>query len=353
MKLVTLDRAHPEFQRHLRGRLPEGLRAVPEMTLNPHSDREAVTFRVAPLSELDRPPLVQVWLKALRLHSLPRAVIPALVVFSWGFREGALDPDLSWLVLLGLFFLHSALVLRNDVQDHLSGADRVRPDRGSRALQKAWLTVDQLETAAALFVAGAILCALPLMWLFPRTIMVALVTAVVAGVGFFHRRLSFKDLWAGEWSLFLLSGPLLVWGAQVATGGAMTTGSLAWSVLWGLWVLLPTHAVNLEQLVADRKSGRRSLVGLWGFDRSLRILPLWLIACLAGQAVWIALYDQSLVLWAGLALTTALGLKLAREVRALKSPGGSGVARFRQGAESLFALNGLAWVVALSLEFLS
>lgn len=352
MSLITLERSHPDFQRHLRGRLADGMRAVPEATLNPHTDRESVTFRLIPVKDLDRPSLLTVWIKALRLQSLPRAFVPALMVFAGGARAGGLDPDVTWLVLLGLFFLHTALVLRNDILDHLSGADRVRPDRGSRALQKGWLTVDQMELASSLAVVGAIFCALPLIWLFPAVLGVAVVTAIIAGIGFFHKRLSFKDLWAGEVSLFLLSGPLLVWGALSATGGALDERSLTWSCLWGLWVLLPTHALNFESMVADRKSGRHSLVALWGFDRSMRILPMWLLVCLVAQTAWIFLFADLLVLWAGHAVVCGLSAVLIREMRNLRSPAGSGVARIRYLTETVFAVNALIWVLALLAEFL-
>lgn len=352
MSLITLERSHPDFQRHLRGRLPDGMRAVPEATLNPHTDRESVTFRLIPANQLQRPPMLGVWLKALRLQSLPRAFVPALMVFAGGARASGLDPDVTWLVLLGLFFLHTALVLRNDILDHLSGADRVRPDRGSRALQKGWLTVDQMETAAMLSVIGAVLCALPLIWLFPKILIVAIATAVIAGVGFFHKRLSFKDLWAGEISLFLLSGPLLVWGALSATGGSMDQRAFLWSCLWGLWVLLPTHALNFESLVAERKSGRRSMVALWGFDRSMRILPIWLLFCLVAQTVWIFLFADVLVMWFGHAIVCALSAMLIREMRRLRSPAGSGVARVRYLTETVFAVNAMIWMLGLLGELL-
>ena len=353
MSLVTLDRSHPDFQLYLRGRLSDGRRAIPQITLNPHSERESVTFRVLSVKELNRPALPLVWFRALRPQSLPRPLVPLLVIFAWFVGRGDLDPDLPWLIVLGLFFLHSALVLRNDIADHLSGADRVRPDRGSRALQNGWLTVDQMEGAAVFFTASAALCALPLVFVHPWTLVVTAVAALVAGLGFFLSGRSFKDFIAGEVGLFLLAGPLLLWGISAALGHPVPYEGWLWSVLWGWWVLLPAHALNLERLLDDRKMGPRSLAHLWGFDGSRRLLSFWIVVAVLGQAAWILAYSESKILWVGWEVMMLGGIRLLWILSKVTSPAGSSLARFRREAEALFALNGLLWTIAAAWELFS
>src|SRR5437899_8919725 len=59
--------------------------------------------------------------------------------------------------LLGVFFLHTAAFLLNDVQDHLRGLDRLNRRRCSQVIQKGWVSPLEMKRWAWVNLALAVL----------------------------------------------------------------------------------------------------------------------------------------------------------------------------------------------------
>lgn len=348
--LVTLDRRHPDFRAYLRGTFSREKRALPVRSLNVRTPTESVTFRLVPVADVRKPSWPVVWLKALRPRSFLLVLVPLL--FALSRSAGALDPDVPWMATLGLLSLHAAFLLRNDVQDHLSGFDRVRADRGSRAIQNGWLTAAQVEAASWAFLAMALVSGALVIFARPPVGAVVLAAAVLGGTAFFRRETSFRDLSAGQAAFFLLSGPLLFAGLGLAMSGAVTAITIAAGALWGWIALFPVHLRDFENLIVEGQSGRASLVGRAGFDRGLRVLGLWGAVALVGfpalhaaDALGEASPALSAVVFGG-ALAVALGaIPFFAGRRALKSPAGSEVARLRRRGEYLFDAMVSLWTV--------
>lgn len=344
--LITLDRRHPEFMRHLRGLPIGGRRALPVKSLNVRSDSETVTFKLVSPDELSRPSWAVVWLKALRPRSFLQVMVPMfLVLASTGSFAGVVDPDLPWLATLGVLCLHAAALLRNDVQDHLSGFDRVRADRGSRALQNGWLTVGQIEAASWVFLGAAGLCALPVIFAHPATLIVILLTVALGATGFFREEKSFRDLKAGHLMVFLLGGPLLVAGYSLALTGTVTLDLLMVGVVWGWVLLFPVHLRDLENLIVEGQSGRASLVGRMGFDRSLTVLRFWWLMGLVGFVVVTGLARQPVAMRVLILLPLILSWRFAWSLGRLRSPAGSQVSAVRKQGEFLFLSLVAVWIL--------
>lgn len=345
-ELVTLDRRHPDFMKYLKGGYVDGKRALPVKSLNVRSDSETVTFKMIPPGEIVRPSWPVVWLKALRPRSFLQVLVPMfLVLASSGAFEMSADPDLPWLATVGVLALHAAALLRNDVQDHLSGFDRVRVDRGSRALQNGWLTVAQLEAASWIFLGIAGLCALPVVFVHPSVLVVIALTVVLGAAGFFREEKSFRDLKAGHLLIFLLGGPLLMAGYSLALTGRLPVEILVSGVVWGWLILFPVHLRDLENLIVEGQSGRASLIGRAGFDRSLTILRFWWLIGLAGFVVVTRLATQPLILRLIVLVLVLLSGRFAWTLSRLKSPAGSEVSALRKRGEFLFLFLVMIWVL--------
>lgn len=335
---VTLERQHPDFMKYLWGTFSETHRALPVKSLNVRTDQEAVTFRLVPLSQVARPSWLIVWMKALRPRRFLQILVPLFLVLCLSERlDLILDPDLPWIAIIGLLFLFASLLFANDVNDHLSGEDRVHPGRGSRAIQNGWLRALTLKRASWISLGIAALFAIPLVLAVPRTLVI-LIPALLLGVwGFYRSPESFKEPISGAIALFLLSGPLLVVGFQVAVTGGFDLDGLILGSLWGWFVLYQRYLHSLECLVSEgRVSGERSLVGRLGFDRSVRLIQLWWVFGLFGF-VGACLWDGApLWVWALLFSLVVLSGRFIRALRSLKSPAGSEVERVRRQGDFYF-----------------
>lgn len=350
--LVTLDRRHPDFMAYLRGTFARDRRALPVRSLNVRTPTESVTFQIVPVAQIKRPLWPIVWMKALRPRSFLVVLVPLLFILSGTIAAADLDPDLPWMVAIGLGSLYAAFLLRNDVQDHLAGFDRVRADRGSRAIQNGWLTAAQLDFAAWIFLGLALVCAGGVVFARPAVAVVIGIAALLGGFTFFRSETPFRDLTMGQLALLLLAGPLLFGGLHLALAGATNGVILAAGVLWGWIALFPIHLRDFENLIVEGQSGRASLIGRAGFDRSIRILHLWWFVALVGFAVLQFTIGVSNLTWIFLFGLVVASIPFSKKLRSLKSPAGSEVARVRRHGEYLFAGMTLLWVWEASCRLL-
>jgi 1,4-dihydroxy-2-naphthoate octaprenyltransferase len=344
--LVTLNQQNPDFAKYLWGTFSKDKRALPLRSLNVRTDQETVTFRVVPVKELKNPSWPVVWLKALRPRAFLQVLVPmALILIRAMGSEMGIDPDLPWLTTLGVVFLFAAVLLRTDVQDHLSGVDRVRSDRGSRAIQNGWLTADTLNTASAIFLLLSILVSAPVLFVIPEIIVILIFTALLGIVAFFRRSGTYKDLPGGTWLLFFLGGPLLAVGFEMAVTGGITNWGLALGLLWGWLSLFPSHLRDLKNLIAEGQAGRGSLVGRAGFDNALVWIQAWWVLGVAGFVGFHFYFGAPFWFWILCFCVVAASMRFSLRLKKLKSPAGSEVARLRHHGETLLWLLVLLWAM--------
>lgn len=346
-ELVTLDRQHPDFMKYLWGTFSKDRRALPLKSLNIRTAQETVTFRLVPVKELSKPSWPVIWLKALRPRAFLQILIPMFLVLCLSESQGFLaHPDLPWLATFGMLFLFASLLFANDVQDHLSGVDRILPDRGSRAIQNGWLTASTLQGVSTLCLVIAALFAIPLFFAVPFALLMFLPAVLIGSWAFYRRSESFKDVWTGSLALFLLAGPLLAIGYQTALTEGFDLQGLALGFLWGWLVLFPMHMRSLSQLVAEGRAGSsRTLVGRLGFDRSVRLIQAWWIVGLFGFVGYHYLDRAPFWFWLFLFILVAFSTRFVKALRALKSPAGSAVDSVRRQGEFYFHALILLWVL--------
>lgn len=347
-EIRTLGRSHPDFEKYLLGTFSSTERAVPLRSLNLRSEKEAVSFRILPLSQIRRPAWLTVWLKALRPRVFLTVLFPVLLVVVPALSAASgVDPLMALVSVLGVLFAFSALILRNDFQDHLSGLDRLHPDRGSRAIQNGWLPARTIGWASMGFAAVAILIAGFVFWIRPQTAMVLVPAAALAWGAFFLRSRSFKDLPAGELLVAVLGGPCLVAGLQLAILGSIQGPTLAAGFLWGWLFLFPVHLKNFEHLLIEGQARVPSLIARAGFDRGQKMIRAWWalgFLGFVGLHVWTG---ASLGLWALTFLLAVQSLVFFRRFAQLQSPLGSEVATVRrQGQLLLLSLTSI-WVLEI------
>lgn len=328
---------------YLLGTFSKTERALPLKNLNVRTDLSTVTFRLVPTPAISLWGFLGVWIRALRPRSFLQVLVPLLYVLLQPAKPW--DPDLALVMSFGLVLTYGALLLRNDIQDHLSGFDQMRSDRGSRAIQSGRLTAADLIRGSWILLALAGVCALFLIFLRPALAVVFLLAGAIAALILFRREKSFRDLKSGAFALFLLNGPLLFIGLSIALYGNVEASIICAGLLWGWMILFPLHLRDLENLIVEGQSGRGSLVGRLGFDRAQKMIHVWWLVTLISFAAFHFFFGGRLLIWALFLLVVLLSIRFAAKLQFLSSPAGSAVSTLRRQGELLFRAMTLLWIL--------
>jgi 1,4-dihydroxy-2-naphthoate polyprenyltransferase len=256
------------------------------------------------------------WFLAARPWSFTMTAISVSV----GSAIAALEGDFSWplylLTLIGTILMHAASNLINDYDDVRHGVDspdvptaRYRP----HPLMDRRLKLDQVRLAAyslyllAAFI-GIYLAAtrgLLVLWLG--------IIGTAAGIAYTAAPIAYKYKALGEFSVFLMWGPLMVTGAYFVQCRAVSADALLISIPFGVLVALVLLANNIRDMTYDRSKGILTLPIVLGERKGIRLYLALVVAAYAAVVV-MSLFGP-LGAWSLLVLlSTPLALKLLRQM---------------------------------------
>lgn len=351
MEFITLTKEDPEFETYLRGTFSRTHRALPVETYHPETARERVTFRVVPLTKLQAPAWWKIYFWSCRPELLALTMGPS--VAAWLNQHARLEEWArwpSWFALAGIFFLHTAVFLLNDVQDHLRGFDRLNRRRGSQVIQKGWVSAAAMQRWAWVNFSLAVLFGVPAFLNAPGPLLIICLLAAIALAVVVQGRLTRWGL--SDLALGLLFGPLLTSGVALASFGQSNARDLALGLAFGgltVWVL---QARQFENLFRSRPESFRTLLGYLDFDRARALAMIEGVLGLALQPV--------LALWLGVPLKLFVLLPLVSVPMILwmgrlwraASPLSSSLIRSDRWALGAHLAWTLWWVVALGVQWL-
>lgn len=267
MEYVTLTREDADFEPYLLGTFSATHRAIPVETYHPDTARERVTFRVVELEKLNIPSLSQIYLRSVRPELLGLTLGPA--VASWLNHNYSLSSWTvlpSWLALAGIFFLHTAMFLFNDVQDHLRGADRMNRQRGSRVIQNGWVTAHQMRRWAWIHFVLAAVFGLPAFLNAPVGLIAVCGLASLA-LWIFQKNIGTRyglcDL-----AVLMLFGPLITTGTALASFGYTNIFDVALGLVLGASTLWVFQVRQFEDLFRSKPQDFRTALAYLDFDRA-------------------------------------------------------------------------------------
>jgi 1,4-dihydroxy-2-naphthoate octaprenyltransferase len=234
------------------------------------------------------------WLLALRVRTLPAAVVPVVVGTATAARAGLARPGVALVALGAALLLQIGANLVNDWGDSRRGADG--PDRLGpvRVTQAGLLPPGRVVAAAAAAFAAATVLGLVLVaragWPVVSIGAAAIVAAVAYTAGPFP--LAYHGL--GEPFVFLFFGPVAVCGAELVQAGHASLLGLFASVPVGCLATAILVVNNVRDVDGDRRAAKRTLAVRFG-RRAGRALyaaalaaafatPVALAAALAGPA---------------------------------------------------------------------
>lgn len=345
IRLVTLAKGAPGFEEHLLGTFSSTERALPLQTLNANSASETVTFKIVNVDEIVKPNMVSRFLQTFKVRSFLLVLVPLLLVLTKNIADQTLDdPFTTILATLGVTLAFVAVNFRNDFMDHMHGVDRVMDRSGSRAIQRGWTTAAQVRRWANVFVVLSLICAVPVMLVVPE---VAGLVALALTVGLwaqFKKKKSFKDHVGGEFALFLLLGPMLTTGYQLAMGGGFDVEVACLGALWGWLVTFVLHLKNFKNILPSSQAGFTNTVNWLGFDKSRRLLAAWWLLFVLFNCLFHLEYAGLYWSWYVTVILLFISIPFVTRLRRASSPVGSEVTLVFRSGFNLFVISIGLWV---------
>lgn len=351
MELITLTKNDPEFESYLLGTFSKDHRAIPVETYHADTPRERVTFRVIPWEKVGAPHWLKIYLLSSRPELLGLTMGPAIAAWlnhSHSLSDWERIP--SWLALLGLFFLHTAVFIFNDVQDHIHGLDRLNHRRGSQVIQKGWASAAEMKRWGIVNAVLALAFGLPsfLNAFLPLLAVCALTAvAIVIILKNFGTRYGLCDL-----ALIAIFGPLITMGVSLASFGETSIQDFSLGIAMGTLALWVFQTRQFEDLFRSKPSTMRTFLGFLNFDRAHRVVVVeGLILLFVQPAVALVLRLPLIFLGFSPVVSIPLILTVQRFLKASSPLSSSLVNSSKYALASHFAWAGW-WILSLGVTWL-
>ncbi len=256
------------------------------------------------------------WFLAARPWSFAMTAISVSVGSTVAAVEGAFSWPLYLLTLIGAVLMHAASNLINDYDDVRHGVDspdvptaRYRP----HPLMEGQLQLEQVRTAAFLLYLAAALIGVFLAATRGMLVLILGIIGTAAGITYTAAPLNYKYKALGEFSVFLMWGPLMVTGAYYVQQQAVSADALLISIPFGVLVALVLLANNIRDVRYDRSKGIQTLAIVLGERRGVSLYLGLIVA--AYLAVVIMAVFGPLTVWSLIVLlSTPLAVKLLRQM---------------------------------------
>ncbi|MBN2397704.1 MAG: prenyltransferase [Deltaproteobacteria bacterium] len=210
------------------------------------------------------------------LAARPWSFTMTAVSISVGALMGAADGGFSWglylLTVAGVIFMHGTANLVNDYYDILSGVDTVEVSTAQyrpHPLAEGSLTLTEVMIEAVCMFAFAAAVGIFLAVTRGWTILILALVGAFAGIFYTAPPFRYKYLALGEFSVFLMWGPLMVEGAYFVQRQTLSLDALWVSLPFGVLVALVLFANNLRDTADDQGRGIHTLSTLTGSRRGI------------------------------------------------------------------------------------
>jgi 1,4-dihydroxy-2-naphthoate octaprenyltransferase len=260
------------------------------------------------------------------LASRPWSFAMTAISVSVGSALGAIDGSFSWtfylLTLIGTILLHAATNLINDYYDVKSGVDtqevataQYRP----HPLVEGKIVADHVKIAAYMLYALSILIGIYLAATRSWALMWIGLIGALASLTYTAPPLKYKYSALGEFSVFLMWGPLMMAGAYLVQRQTFSMNAFWISLPFGALVALVLLANNIRDINHDRDKGILTLAIVLGQRKGLLLyLILVVVAYLAIilMSIFGPLYLWSLIVLLSLPLAWRLLRQMLKQVPA-------------------------------------
>jgi len=242
---------------------------------------------------------------ATRLPFLTATAVPVLLGAAVAWKDGAFNPWLFLLTLVGVACFHLGHNVINDYFDHISGADEANLtptpfSGGSRLIQRGLMQPRSIRNLALAFYAAGIVIGLALVALRGWEILLFGLAGFLPGILYTAPPVRLAHRGLGELAVGLAFGPVIVMGAYWVQTGRWSNEALLASLPVGFLIAAVLYINEIPDRGWDLRAGKRTL--------AVRLAPE---TAVAGYLVVVACAYLTLVLGVAagaLPIPTLLGL---------------------------------------------
>ena len=338
---VTIKKSQPAFLDFLWGHIENNTkypanrdqRAIPVKTYNLGTPEESITFELKALSEIKKPGFFVFVSALIKLNSFILILFPLFYTLEKNYlSQGLLNPLSKLFASLASVFLFAGLNIRNDVNDHISGYDRVNIDLNNKPIRMGWLSASRASKISFVLILCSVVLASLSTLLQPRLVWIIGLAGLLFLLAQFNKRNSYKQQHSGELTLYLLIGPALATGYQVATGSAIDREILFFGLLWGFAVLYLIQINNFSHIMTSSQSGIKNTMTKLGFDWSQKFLIAAWIFFIGIHTLFHLHYSQLRWTIINFLVMVSVSAPTLLKIFNIKSPMGSGLQRIRKEA---------------------
>jgi 1,4-dihydroxy-2-naphthoate octaprenyltransferase len=211
---------------------------------------------------------IKIWLTAIRPFAYSASVIPVILGTVLAYVEGAFDPLLFAFALLSSVLLHTGTNLVSDAFDFVRGVDTPTSFGSSKMITGGFLTPKQVHWAGILCFCLATVLGLYLVIKIGVTILILGILGILGGYFYTGKPFGYKYYAFGDFLVFFLMGPLMVWGAYFVQTQTYRVYPLVFSLPVGFLVVAILVANNIRDIQHDSDVGIRTVSVVLGFKRA-------------------------------------------------------------------------------------
>jgi|GEM_PF-2995276 hypothetical protein len=339
-RFETVRRDEARFDELISGRFSKLERAIPVQSLQVGDPHEEVTFKIIERDLLPKMSWKQLLRSTIKIRHLLLVLFPLffIVISTWN------KPQLSSLeiffIAVGLFVSFFAIQLKIDIQDFVSGYDRLRNEKSLQILKSGATSASELQVKIQKLLGTAFGIGMIPVLLEPLRALSLLATLILFGIGY-KLGSQKKNRFIRDICLSLLAGPVLAYGVLPQPG------SIYFGFVWAVFVFFSLQIDHFQNYFEQTRAGERNLITNSSFDKAPQILwSVWSTALLL-FAIWNLLAIKGYV-WLGSVLIIAfVSYKWRSRLVALKSPLGSDIEKVCEQGHQLYLTFILLWTTEL------
>lgn len=211
-----------------------------------------------------RPGALKTWLMAIRVPTLPAAVVPVFVGTATAFADGTWKPLAFLAALLAALLIQIGTNLANDYFDHEKGADTAARLGPTRVTQSGLIPPAVVRNAMIATFALAALCGIYLITVGGWPILLIGVLSIAAGILYTGGPFPLGYNGLGDVFTFIFFGVVAVVGTDYLHTGEWRAVAFLASLPVGMLVTAIIVVNNLRDAPTDREAGKRTLAVIYG-----------------------------------------------------------------------------------------
>ncbi|MFV9505053.1 MAG: 1,4-dihydroxy-2-naphthoate polyprenyltransferase [Oscillochloridaceae bacterium umkhey_bin13] len=287
------------------------------------------------------PSALKIWLMAIRVPTLPAAVVPVLVGSATALADGLFKPWAFVAALLASLLIQIGTNLANDYFDHQKGADTAERLGPTRVTQSGLLPPAMVRNGMLVCFALAALLGVYLIMVGGWPILVIGLLGIASGILYTGGPFPLGYNGLGDIFTFIFFGVIAVTATDYLHSAAFRPIAFFASLPVAMLVTAIIVVNNLRDAPTDRKAGKRTLAVIFGerfarVEYALLVLGAYLI--LPVVWLWSGASPFSLLPWLSIPLALQLLDLVGKERGRALNAGLRGTARLHMIFGALLTL---------------